>query len=285
MPKKKFCRKCDCRHLPPTGRNCRKNQDAEVQASTSSATQVSNDSSADMSLVSSDAENVQYQATPDSIQIKILEELQKVNRRLDSVEEDMATVKKTMHQKTGKLSNFSKSKLKQGKNSIVSESESSSDESIVPSLTVLKTSSDIQKQVDKRLHQLQEASASFKSKRGGNIDCVVKNKVVWPQDTILGGHNRQRVTYDQLNLTQWIQGFAQNILDEKSHKTKDQMLQYLADIMVDATDFFWQNTKATHAVLLCDMERGAVTWDNSDKIDRIRRAKTFTKFKILGKNL
>ena len=271
MPNKKFCRKCDCRHLPPTGRNCRKNQDVEVQVSTSSATQVSNDSTSDMSLVSSDRENVQYQATPDSIQVKILEELQKVNRRLDSVEEDVATVKTTTHQKTGKLSNFSKSKLKQCKSSIVSESESSSDESIVPSLTVLKTSSDIQKQVDKRLCQLQEASASssgkndFKSKRGGDIDCVVKK-----QGGMATRHHT--VTYDQLNLTQWVQGFAQNILDEKSHKTKDQMLQYLADIMADATDFSWQNAKATHAVLLCNMERGAVTGDNSDKIDRIRRA-------------
>ena len=54
--------------------------------------------------------------------------------------------------------------------------------------------------------------------------------------------------------------------------TKDQMLQYLIDIMADANDFLWQNAKAAHAVLLCDMERGAVTWDNSDKIDRIRRA-------------
>ena len=248
--------------MPPTRRNCKRTQDSEVQVSTSPATQVSNGSSSDMSLVSSDAEDVQYQATTESIQLKILEELQKVNRRLDSVEEDVATVKKTTHQKTGKLSNFSKSIVKQSKSSIVSESDSSSDESIVPSLTVLKTSSDIQKQVDKRLHQLQEASAStsgkndFKSKRGGNIDCVVKNKVAWPQDTILGGHNHQRVTYDQLNLTQWVQGFAQNILDEKSQKTKDQMLQYLTDIMADANDFSWQNAKAAHAVLLCDMETG-----------------------------
>ena len=72
----------------------------------------------------------------------------------------------------------------------MSESESSN-ESIVPSLSVLKTSSDIQKQVDRRLRQLQEASASssgkndFKSKRGDNIDCVVKHKMAWPQDTIL----------------------------------------------------------------------------------------------------
>ena len=62
------------------------------------------------------------------------------------------------------------------------------------------------------------------------------------------------------------------VLDVKSQKTKDQMLQYMSDIMADATDFSWQNAKATHVVLLCDMERGAVTWDNSDKIDRIRRA-------------
>ena len=276
MPNKKFCSKCDSKHVPPTGRNCRRSQDLEVQASTSTTTHVSNDSSSDMSFVSSDAENGQYQATPDSIQVKILEELQKVNRRVDSVEEDVATVKKTTHQKTGKLSNFSKTKLKHCKSSIVSESESSSDESIVPSLNVLKTSSDIQKQVDKRLHQLQEANAStsgkndLKSKRGGNIDCVVKHKVACPQDTILGCHNRQRVTYDQL--TQWVQGFAQNMLDQKSQKTNDQMLQYLVDIMADATDFSWQNAKAAHAVLLCDMKRGAVTWDNCDKIDRIRRA-------------
>ena len=127
------------------------------------------------------------------------------------------------------------------------------------------------------MRQLQEASASssgkndFKSKRCGNIDCVVKHKVALSHDTMLGGHNHQRVTYDQLNLTQRVQGFVQNIFDEKSQITKDQMLQYLTDIMADATDFSWQNAKAAHAVLLCDLERGAVTWDNSDKIDRIRR--------------
>ena len=30
--------------------------------------------------------------------------------------------------------------------------------------------------------------------------------------------------------------------------------------------------KAAHAVLLCEMERGSVTWENEDQIDRIRRA-------------
>ena len=72
-----------------------------MQMSTSPVTQVSNDSSPGLSLVSSDVEDAQYQATLESIQVRILEEFQKVNRRLDSVEEDIATVKKTMHQKRG----------------------------------------------------------------------------------------------------------------------------------------------------------------------------------------
>ena len=79
------------------------------------------------------------------------------------------------------------------------------------------------------------------------------------------------MTYDQLNLTQWVQGFAQNILDEKSQKNQRSTVTISYNIMADANDFSWQNAKAAHAVLLCDMERGAVTWDNCDKVDRIRR--------------
>ena len=42
--------------------------------------------------------------------------------------------------------------------------------------------------------------------------------------------------------------------------------------MEDATDFLWQGAKAAHAVLLCEMERGFLQWEDGDRIDRIRRA-------------
>ena len=42
--------------------------------------------------------------------------------------------------------------------------------------------------------------------------------------------------------------------------------------MEDATDFTWQGAKAAHAVLMCEMERGTVQWEDGDRIDRIRRA-------------
>ena len=50
------------------------------------------------------------------------------------------------------------------------------------------------------------------------------------------------------------------------------MLQYLADLMEDASDFSWASAKASHAVLLCEMEQGSIKWSYPPRIDRIRRA-------------
>ena len=47
---------------------------------------------------------------------------------------------------------------------------------------------------------------------------------------------------------------------------------YFADLMQDATDFSWSNAKAASAVILCEMERGRLTWEDSDRLDRLRRA-------------
>ena len=40
------------------------------------------------------------------------------------------------------------------------------------------------------------------------------------------------------------------------------MLQYLADLMEDATNFSWASAKASHAVLLCKMELGSLKWSD-----------------------
>ena len=143
-------------------------------------------------------------------------------------------------------------------------SGSSSDESEAPSLQYLKSKT-LQQRVDRRIRDLDEATSSqskkekIKSKRGGNIEVHVKNKVSWPHEAILGGVSRQRISYDQLSLTQWVQGFCRNILEENCPEKKDIMISYMADLMEDATNFSWQGAKAAHAVLLCDMERGGIT--------------------------
>ena len=100
--------------------------------------------------------------------------------------------------------------------------------------------------MDKRISELDQSShfpgndEKFKSQQGGSVDVPVKRKVQWPNEAILGGVARQRVTYDQLSLTQWVQGFCKNILEQKSSCRRDTMVSYLSDLMEDATDFSWQ---------------------------------------------
>ena len=71
--------------------------------------------------------------------------------------------------------------------------------------------------------------------------------MAWPHEAILGGIIRTTLTYDQLSLTQLVQGFCHNVVDERDTKKHEHMISYMADLMEDATDFSWQNAKAAHA--------------------------------------
>ena len=108
--------------------------------------------------------------------------------------------------------------------------------------------------------------------KGGDVDIIVHRKVAWPHEPILGGPSGQQMTCDQISLTQFVQEFVKNIFEESDKKCRDRMLAYLGEIMEDATDFGWVNTKASHAVMLCVMERGSLTWFDSERIDRLRHA-------------
>ena len=90
---------------------------------------------------------------------------------------------------------------------------------------------------------------------------------------VLSGLNKERVSYDQLNITQWVAGFGRTMRDKSDPDLKQHMLDYLIALMDDANDFFWTLAKASHAVLLCRMEQGEVK-DFSDTfaMERIRRA-------------
>ena len=53
---------------------------------------------------------------------------------------------------------------------------------------------------------------------------TVQHKVAWPHEHILGGHNRQRLSYDQITMSQFVQGFVKNILDEQNVDIREHML-------------------------------------------------------------
>ena len=71
------------------------------------------------------------------------------------------------------------------------------------SSSYITTKDNIQRQVDHRLHELEDCSFSpkgkkqkIKLKRGGNVDVIVSKRVSWPHDAVLGGSSRQRMSYD-----------------------------------------------------------------------------------------
>ena len=51
------------------------------------------------------------------------------------------------------------------------------------------------------------------SLKGKEFPLLVEKRIAWPHDIILGGNTKQRVTYNQLSLPQFVQGFVKNILD------------------------------------------------------------------------
>ena len=95
----------------------------------------------------------------------------------------------------------------------------------------------------------------------------------WPHEYVLSGLNKERVTYDQLNVRQWVAGFGRTIRDESDPIMKQHMLEYLIALMDDASDFLWTSAKASRAVLLCRMEQGEIKdFSDTASIDRVRRA-------------
>ena len=148
------------------------------------------------------------------------------------------------------------------------------DQLVVLSVAALQGASHIQAEVDRRIKHLTDLNESgkLKSQRGGSDTVFVKRQVPWPQNFVLGGNNKSRISYDNLSWCQWVSGFAMIAREESNLDTKNAMLDYLGEIMEDANDFSWQSAKASHAVLLCRMEGGKVEWSETAKIDRIRRA-------------
>ena len=147
----------------------------------------------------------------------------------------------------------------------------------LPQLHTIRQDLLIQAQVEKRLKELAEAEKSGtqkqKSLRGGPVEVLVPNKVKWPHEYVLSGSHKERVSYDQLSIIQWVTGFCRIMRDEQDKTVQNSMLVYLIALFDDANDFSWDTAKASHAVLLCRMEQGEIkNYAQVEQIDRVRRA-------------
>ena len=155
---------------------------------------------------------------------------------------------------------------------------------VVPNLSTLRNSADIQAQVNARLQELEQAnqmntagtgsSSSMSpdlSKRvtvgskGGKDE---KISVAWPQDLAFVGTLRKRPQYEDLTQTQWILGFLRIAQEESNPEFRTHMYEYLTELMQDAADNTWAAAKGAHAVLMHRMQDGVLDWGISKRLKK-----------------
>ena len=89
--------------------------------------------------------------------------------------------------------------------------------------------------MDVRLQKLRTLNeqGKFKSQRGGTDTIYCKNEVPWPHNYVLTGSSMSQAKYDSLSMSQWVAGFCQIIRDQSDPYIKNQILDYMSDLMED----------------------------------------------------
>ena len=141
----------------------------------------------------------------------------------------------------------------------------------------MRSNESIQCEVEKRLAELRKLNETVskgrvKSQYGHPGDIFVKKSVDWPQNFILTGAQKTKPTYDDLSITQWMSLFIHCIQEEKSEQSRSAMLDYLGNLMEEASDFSRDLAKPCHAILLINMGADQLSWIETEKIDRFCRA-------------
>ena len=72
--------------------------------------------------------------------------------------------------------------------------------------------------------------------------------------------------YEDINVYQWVQGFAHCILEESDPHIRTYMLEYQSHLMQDALKLNWPMAKRAHAAVLTEIERGHAHWGISHQL-------------------
>ena len=148
-----------------------------------------------------------------------------------------------------------------------------------PPLQTLNNTASIQRQVQERYRELETANESSKGTLDNILEYFVKNsekkakdpaKGMWPQDHVFVGTHRRKPTYDDLDECQWLLGFLRQRQIAKSSVVRENMIEYLIDLLQDAVDFSWPAAKGAHFVVTHRIIDGLATWENLDSVQKIR---------------
>ena len=148
---------------------------------------------------------------------KILSQLDAIGKRLTVIETKSASPAKPKAKKLTQKKRTASSSLKHSSVEEVSN---------MPNLHTLQNDRLIRDQIQDRLRELsgvdkRGTDLKVKSQRGGAVNIFVKERVKWPHEYVLGGNTKDRITYNQLNITRWMAGFGLIMKEESCQVTKN----------------------------------------------------------------
>ena len=282
------CVKCKQRHKPPVGASCtrvkatrsRKAPTAHTPSSQNLLGPVTKDNPGGGARAETDtgvrpSTTKRKQPSTSEVMEKldtVLNRFEDIEKRLDNQEKRNSSLSVLSHP-----SAHSSPKRKEPR--VGRHSRSSHDSGELPSMDYLREDSRIQAEVDKRLRQYQNVSreepagtsSKFKSGRYRLGDQRVRHMVHWLHEFCTVNENFKMPAYEDINIYQWVQGFAHCILEENDSRTRTYMLEYQSHLMQDAQELNWTTAKRAHAAVLTEIERGHARWGDQASVDRIRQ--------------
>ena len=83
------------------------------------------------------------------------------------------------------------------------------------------------------------------------------------------GSLHKRPSYDWLITCQWLLGFLRFRQEKQDPIVKENMVEYLTELLHDACYYSWEAAKGAHCVLLHRMQDGVVSWQNLKEVNKI----------------
>ena len=87
----------------------------------------------------------------------------------------------------------------------------------------------------------------------------------WPHEYVLSGSQKERISYDQLSVTQWMAGFCRIMNEEQNAKDKKFTLEYLISLLNNANDFLGMRQRPAMICSYVGWSRGKLSVMNKLK--------------------
>ncbi len=118
---------------------------------------------------------------------------------------------------------------------------------------------------------------TVKSGRELRAESQVVHEVPWPHLRVYRAPDFKGIAYDSLTASEFVYGYIRQIEESKYSEIKSHLLKHLVDVMEDIKDYpeEWEIIRAFHALVLSQIERGLLFWDQDQKIAVLRQKYVF----------